>query len=131
MDSFFRAVAGILVAVVLILSLGKQGKETGLLLSLAVCAMAGLLAMGFLGPVVAFLHRLQGLCRLDEEMLETLLKVVGIALTAELGGLICADAGNAALGKVMQYLGGAAVLWLSLPMFTALLELVEEILRDL
>ncbi len=131
MDSFFRGVAGILVAVVLILALGKQGKETGMLLSIMVCAMAGLLAVGFLSPVVTFLRQLQQTCQLDEGMLETLLKVVGIALTAELGSLVCADVGNAALGKVLQYLGGAAVLWLSLPMFSALLELVEEILGGL
>ncbi len=131
MDSFFRAVAGILVAVLLILTLGKQGKETALLLSILVCSMAGLLVLGFLQPVLAFVKKLQLTAQLDGEMLQTLLKVTGIALISELAALICSDAGSSALGKVLQYLGGAAVLWLSIPMLTGLLELVESLLGGL
>ncbi len=131
MDSFFRGAAGILLTVILILALGKQGKETGLLLSILVCCMVGILAVSFLQPVVTFWQKLQETADLEPEMLRILLKVVGVALTTELGSLVCTDAGNGALGKMLQYLGSAVVLWLSLPMFTALLELVEGILGGL
>ncbi len=131
MDSFFRGAAGILLTVVLILALGKQGKETGLLLSILVCCMAGILAVSFLKPVIAFLQKLQETANLEASMLRILLKVVGVALTTELASLVCTDAGSSALGKMLQYLGSAVVLWLSLPMLTALLELIEGILGGL
>ncbi len=128
MDKFFQAVALVLVTVVLSLSLQKQGKETALLLSVLACCMLGMAAAGFMKPVIAFLQKLQSIGSLNGTMLQTLLKIVGIAVTTEVTGLICADAGNASLGKMLGFLGACAILWLSLPMLTALLELVEEIL---
>ena len=43
-----------------------------------------------------------------------------------MAGLVCADAGNAALAKMLRLLGTAAILCLSVPMFTALLECITE-----
>ncbi len=131
MDSFFRAAAGILLTTILILALGKHGKETAMLLSILTCCMAGLVAVSFLQPVLAFVNKLQDTAKLDGSMLRILLKVVGVALVCELSSLICTDAGSSALGKMLQYLGSAVILWLSLPMLTALLDLVEGILGGL
>ncbi len=128
MEKYFQALAAVLLAVILILTLQKQGKETALLLSVLVCCMAGVLAVSFVRPVLEFIRRLQTIAKLDEAMLRTLLKVVGIAITSEVAGLICSDAGNAALGKILQFLASSVILWLSLPMLTGLLELVEGIL---
>ncbi len=128
MEKFFQAVALALLTVVLTMVLQKQGKETALLLSLLACCMLGVAAMAFLRPVVAFLQKLQSIGSLDGAMLQTLLKIVGIAITTEVAGLICTDAGNASLGKMLGFLGAGVILWLSLPMITALLELVESIL---
>ena len=44
METFFQAAALVVVGVILCLSLGKERKETAVLLSLAVCAMAALTA---------------------------------------------------------------------------------------
>ena len=66
---------------------------------------------------------------MDGELLGSLLKIVGICFTAEVTGHICDDSGNSALGKVLQFLASAAILYLSLPMLTMLLELVEGILE--
>ncbi len=121
----------ILLTLVLILVLQKQGKETALLLSVLVCCMAGGLALGFLRPVLDFMGKLQALGALDHTMLQTLLKVVGIAITSEVAGLICTDAGSSSLGKILQFLASCVILWLSLPMLTRLLDLVEGILGKL
>lgn len=64
-------------------------------------------------------------------MLGILLKAVGIGLVSEIAGLVCTDAGNGSLGKTLQMLGSAVILYLSLPIFTAMLELIREILREL
>ncbi len=131
MDKFFQAVALVMVAVILIMALQKQGKEIALVLSVLVCCMVGLLAFSFLRPVLDFVRKLQTIASFDSVLFSSLLKVVGISLVAELSGHICTDAGNAALGKIIQFLGACVVLWLSLPMLTGLLELVEGILGKL
>lgn len=130
MDVFFKAVAGILIAVVLGLALNKQGKDMSVLLTIAVCCMVMAGAISYLSSVVGFFHRLQSIGNLDPGMLEILLKAVGIGLLAEIACLVCTDAGNAALGKSLQILAAAVVLWMSVPLFSGLLELVEQILGE-
>ena len=117
-------------AVVLILMLSSR-KEMGTLLSLAVCCMVAVIALSYLSPVIDFLGTLEQLGGLDGDLVETLLKAVGIGMLSELAGLVCNDAGNASLGKAVQLLGTAVILWLSLPLLTALTELLQSILGEL
>ena len=124
MSLFWKAAAAVLLAVVLGLSLGKQ-KDIGVLLTMAVCCMVAMIAISYLEPVLDFLRELETLGDLQGDMLGILLKAVGIGLVSEIAGLVCTDAGNGSLGKT------AVILYLSLPIFTAMLELIREILREL
>ena len=78
-----------------------------------------------------FCHNAGLVTHLDAAERIALLKIVGICFTAEIASLICEDSGNAALGKALQSLAGAVILYLSLPMLTKLLDLVEGILENL
>jgi stage III sporulation protein AD len=131
MERFYQATACILVAVILILTLRKQGNEFALVLSILVCCVVGFLAAGFLEPVVRFMQRLQKIGALNQELLNILLKIVGICFTAEIAGLICEDSGNGALGKALQFLASAVILYLSLPLLSKLLDIVEGMLDNL
>ena len=128
MEIFVKATAGILISAVLCLSLAKQGKDIALLLSVAVCCMVIGAAITYFSPVIEFIERLQMIGNLNEGMLKILLKAVGIGLIAEMTTLICSDANNAALGKALQILATAAILWLSIPLLTQLMDLLEKIL---
>ena len=130
MTGFWQGSAAVLLAVILILALGKPGKDMGLLLSLAVCCMVGVLALSYLKPVVDMLEQLQEIAGIEPQMLRILLKAVGIGILGELAGLICTDAGNGALGKALQLLTGAVILWLSIPLIQALIELLSEMLGE-
>lgn len=126
MDLYFKGAAGILLAAVLGLALQKQEKDLSAVLTAAVIAMAAVLMLRLLEPVMELLRQLEQVGNLRSDALELLLKAVGIGLTAEVAGLVCADAGNAALAKMLRLLGTAAILCLSVPMFTALLECITE-----
>lgn len=130
MTAFWQGAVAVLLTVILVLALGKHGKEVGLLLTLAVCCMVCVLALSYLQPVVDFIHQLQSIGQLDGGILEILLKAVGIGLIGEIASLICADAGNAALGKALQLLSAAVILWLSIPLLTQLMELLQQILGE-
>ena len=131
MDSVLRAVAVILVAVVMWIILSKQGKEYALVLSIGACCLVFLIMFRFLEPVLDLLGQLQVLGNLQPEWLSIMLKSVAIGLVVEIGMLICSDAGNAALGKTLQIMGSVAVLWLSIPLMESLIKLLEQILGDL
>ena len=126
MELYFKGAAGILLAAVLGLALQKQEKDLSAVLTAAVIAMAAVLMLRLLEPVTELLRQLEQVGNLRSDALELLLKAAGIGLTAELAGLVCADAGNAALAKMLRLLGTAAILCLSVPMFTALLECITE-----
>ena len=126
MELYFKGAAGILLAAVLGLALQKQEKDLSAVLTAAVIAMAAVLMLRLLEPVLELLRQLEQVGNLRSGALELLLKAAGIGLTAEVAGLVCADAGNAALAKLLRLLGTAAILCLSVPMFTALLECITE-----
>jgi stage III sporulation protein AD len=102
-----------------------------LLLALTACAITAFLAITYLKPVLSFLEKLQSLGGLDNEIFKVLLKAVGIGLISELCTAICSDSGNAALGKILQLLSAAAVLWLAIPLLEGLLELLQNILEGI
>ncbi len=131
MERFFQIAAGVMAAILMWIVLSKQAKEYALLLSLGACCLVLLGAFRFLEPVIGLLKQLQAMGGLQQEWLNVMLKATGIGLVVEMGALICADAGNAALGKTMQILGAAAVLWLSIPLMSSLMELLEQILGGL
>lgn len=126
MELYFKGAAGILLAAVLGLALQKQEKDLSAVLTAAVIAMAAVLMLRLLEPVLELLRQLEQVGNLRSDALELLLKAAGIGLTAEVAGFVCADAGNAALAKMLRLLGTAAILCLSVPMFTALLECITE-----
>lgn len=128
MDVFIKAAAGIFIAVILGLTLAKQGKDISLLLTVVVCCMVVTAAVTYLEPVIDFLERLQSIGQLNTEMFAILMKAAGIGLLTELMSLICTDAGNASLGKTLQILASAVILWMSIPMLNALVDLIDNIL---
>lgn len=130
MDVFLQSTALVLVAVILLLVL-RQNKETGTLLSLAVCAIVCIAVTSMLSPVLDFLGEIRRLGNLDKGFLTILLKCAGIGFISELAALICSDAGEGALAKAVQLLANAAVLLLSLPLLRQMLTILEEVLGEL
>lgn len=128
MDVFMKAAAGILITVVICLVLSKFAKDHAVILAICVCCMVAACAIVYLEKVLSFIESMQSIGNLNGELIEILFKTVGIGLLTEITSLICADSGNAALGKAIQMLSAAIILWLCLPLFDELMELVEGVL---
>lgn len=130
MDIFLKITAGVFVSLIVCLVLAKQNKDMGTLVSIGVCCMVAVVALTYFQPVVEFLGKLQQMTGVDINLFRILIKAVGIALVGEIASMVCADAGQGAMGKVMQILASFTVLWLSLPLFTKLVELIENVLTN-
>lgn len=87
------------------------------------------IAATFLRPVLELLGQLQAMGNLNSELTGILIRAAGIGLVSELACMICTDSGNASLGKTVQLLGSAAVLYLAIPVFRGLIELIQGILE--
>ena len=131
MELFFKVIAAAVAAALICLILGSRSKDYSLLLSIFACCLILMAAASFLKPVLSFFRKLQELGSLDSRILSLLGKAVGISIIGELSSVICTEAGNASLGKLIQLITGLVILWLSLPVFTRLMELIQKILGEL
>ncbi len=128
MALFIKALAVSLVAAVLVMALEKQGKDMAILLTIAACCMVISVGISYLRPVVTFLSELQEIGGLNEGMTAVLFKTLGVGILTEVAAMVCSDAGNASLAKGVHFLGSMGVLWLALPIFAGLVELIQSIL---
>ena len=129
MDTFLKAVVAVFGAVIICVVLAKQGKEFAIILTVLVSCLILAAAFTFLKPVIDLVERLSELGNLNDQMLEILLKAVGVALLAETTELVCKDAGNNTLGKALQILSMAVILWLAIPLFNELIDLIQTVLE--
>lgn len=131
MELFLKACGCVLLTVVVTLTLGKNSKDYAVVLSVMACCLVALAAMEYVRPVLDFLSQLERAGGLDHSMIRILLKAAGIGLISEIAALVCSDSGNSSLGKTIKFMGSAVILWLSLPLYTMLLELLQGILGTL
>ncbi len=131
MNIFLKAAAAVLTTLFLWLSLNKSSKDFSTLLTLAICAMVVTVSASFLDPVINFLRRLQSISSLNHELFSVILKSVGICIITEICTLVCKDAGNETMGKALQIISSAVILWLSVPVFEKLLSLLDNMLGSL
>ena len=131
MDIFLKVTAAILLSAILSLVLSKQGADISLLLTIAVSCMILIAALTYIKPILDFSRKLVTIGGIRTELLEILLKVVGIGMISQIAGLICADSGNQSLGKALQIMTIAVILCLSIPVLEEMLSLIETVLTDL
>lgn len=128
MELYWKVIGAILTALILGLHLGKQERDFSILLAITVCCLGATIALSFLEPVLNVLREMEALICFEEGILNILIKSVGIALTTEVAAMICYDAGSNSMGKMVHLLGTAVILYLSVPVMTALLKMLREIL---
>ena len=128
MEVFWKAGAMVILTVILSTAIGKTEKDISVVLSVTACCIVLVVAMQYLSDVITFLWKLSDASASDDFFSGVLLKITGVALMTELSYLISSDAGNSSLGKAMQILGNAVILFLALPMFDTFLSIVQEII---
>ena len=131
MVPFWKGIALALIACILALTVQKQDKTYAFLVSVVSCMAVTAITVSYMRPVFAFLSDLTSLGDIYADTLSILLRALGVGLTAEVTAMFCTDSGNASLTKSIQLLGGAAILYVSIPLFSAILELIEEIVGEL
>jgi len=130
MTGYWQGIALSLIAAVLVIVMGKNSGELSVLLMIGAVCMVVILAFSYLNPVLDLIGRLQDMSNLDSQTVQVLFKSVGVGLITEVASLICSDAGNATLGKTVQILGAAVMLWLSIPLIEQMLNLVENVMGN-
>ena len=125
------AVVGFGVIAALLCVIVRQYKPE---MALGVSTAAGLIIMGAsaaaLAPSVSAISQLMNSAGLDEGYAQILIKALAVCLITQLAADCCRDAGECAIASRIELAGKAAVIAVSLPVFTSLAALVTGLLES-
>ena len=125
MTHFIQALIVAVIGVILGAVIKKTHREMALLLSIAGCVVIGIFLFRLIDPLLDFFLRLRNLAGLDKNILSPVLKSVGIGLLTQITSKICTDAGENAVGSLVELCGSVLTLYVAIPLMEAVLELVE------
>ena len=115
-----------LIGIVLALLLQKNNPELAILLALSVCGGVLLFGLSRIKDVFV-LEQMAQAGGLSADLLEPLVKTVGIALITHTGAELCRDADQKAMASVVEAAGAFSAIVVSIP----LLGMVWELLRGM
>ena len=122
------AAAAAVAAALLGVAVRRADGAFGAALSAAACAVLGTGAVACAAETAAWVLGLSGRLGLPEGTFETVLRVGGIGLLTGLSGEICRGAGAPAEAAVLETVGTAAAALASLPLWDAVIRLLESML---
>lgn len=116
-------------ATVLALVLRQYRPEFAIFVSLA-CSVAVVLyvAQG-IGQVMEELELLFSNTLLSEELIQVVLKCLGVCILTELAGQTCRDAGESAIGAKIELAGKVTLVVVSIPLFQQLINVAGTLLN--
>ena len=130
MELYWKGAAGIILAAILGITVSRREKDMTVVLHSAVCVMAAIIALQYLSPVLEFLQELDSRGSFPEGVMGLLMRAMGIGIFSQIAGSLCADSGSASLSRCISFLSGAVILYLSLPMFYSLMDILQDILGE-
>jgi stage III sporulation protein AD len=123
-----RIIGLALVTAIFLVLLRRDKPVFALLLSMAFSAVIFYLMMSQLSVVVDVFSQIGSRADVNYFFLGTVLRVSGIAYLAEFAASLCADAGEQAVAKRIEFAAKIIIAVLSLPLVTAIIESVLDLL---
>lgn len=116
------------VAVLLAVQLKSVKPEYGIYISLAAGVIIIFYGIRKLETVVETITVIQSYIPLDTVYIGTLIKMIGITYLTEFASGICKDTGYQSVAGQIEVFGKLSILAVSMPVVTALLETVQDLL---
>ena len=120
----FKVIGFSIFAVIMIIVLKQQKPEMALILTIATCVLIMIYSISKMSIIVEMLNTLVEKSGMNKEFLSIILKVTGIAYMVEFGKNICTDAGQSAVATKLEIAGKVIILTLSLPLISALVNVL-------
>lgn len=117
-----------LIALIIIVLLKQYKPEFVVYVSLIAGALIIFLVIDKLSGIVELLSNLSSKAGINNQFLGILLKITGIAFLTEFAVSICNDSGESAIANKIDLGGKIIIIAISIPIISALLELIIKIL---
>ena len=117
-----------LISLVIVIIVRQYRPEFTIYISLIAGAIILFLVIDKLSGIINTIQSFAGKTSLNNEFLKILLKITGIAILTEFAVSICKDAGESAIANKVDLGGKVIMISMSIPIISALLELLVTIL---
>lgn len=121
MEVVIKVSAIAVLGAIIILSLRRTVPELSVTVSIALLGALVFGAAGALGRVVALIYELSKWARIDSELVEPLVKTLGISIVARLASDMCRESGVHSAASYVELVGGAVAVSFSIPLMFGLL----------
>lgn len=128
MNDVMKVAAAGVIAAICAMVVRKQAPEVAIVLAICAGALILMYCSGALAAVVAFLEELVEAGGLSSKIINPVVKVTGIAIVTRLSADFCRDAKEGALAAVVETAGSALALLTVLPLMSAVLDLLSDLL---
>lgn len=101
-------------------------------IGLAIGLVSGMILAGYalneMREVLEVFETIRSYSGIPKSYFQILLKLIGISFLCEITSNLCRDAGQETIGKQIELIGKLSILAVSVPIFQAFLETVQELL---
>ena len=128
MELMLKIAAGAVTAALCAVMLRKNGPEFASVVMLAAGVWILTMAARALGETVDALSRLARIARLENELVQPVVKVVGLSVITRVAGESCRGAGEAGIAAFVEVSGVFLALASAVPLVNAVVEMLSEML---
>lgn len=127
MELLSRAFAVCAAGCVLALVIKKSNPELSLALSVLAASLVTAMGASLLQDVLELAELARSTSGLSSAIVTPVVKCIGLGCITRLGSDMCKDSGQSAAASALELVGCAAALSTALPLFRALLAMIERI----
>ena len=106
----------------------KSAPANALLITISAAVMIALVSVSFLEPVLSFVRMVENDCAVSGVYTGAMIKCLLITIVTRLGTSLCKDQGQSGIASVLDFGGTMISIWIALPLFEALLSMLEEMM---
>ena len=128
MELLLKIAIGAMTAALCAVVLRRTGPEFSVLIVLTTGVWILFIAVQALGEVIVSVVRLAELASLDRELVEPVIKVVGLSIVAKSTSEVCRAAGEGGIAAFVELAGTILALAASLPLINGVVEMIAGLL---
>ena len=128
MDTLMKCAGVAVVGAILCLLTRRQNGEFGILVSLGAVLLVITLGLSYFHPLLQFSQTLQEMASLGSTTTGPVYKALALGFVTEIGSQLCEDAGEKSIAAALKLSGGAASVFVLLPLMEQLLSMLKSML---
>ena len=124
---FFKIIATGMITAFCAMTLKETKSGLSVIVTIVGCCMMSLMLIEYIGYAFGFINDLCG--KINVGAVKTVIKIVGIGYITEFAASIVEESGSKAMADKIVMAGKIIILIVSLPILSALFDLITELLR--